>query len=303
MPEFKLASEIQLPISETPNTADPEMNRLLRPIHESINLLAGMIDGRVLQSGLNAATDFKATLRSTLLNRFTVLAGEAISAGDPVYFVLSGGLLKAFRALATSTVTWAQGYCSQPGGVANGAYGEFAPIGGLNTLASPGAGSLTVGGIYYLQNGGGYGVNYGNCPQRLGVAISPTTILFGAAAQLDAQVGVWFPNSQTLNVAVTELAQATWHRIGWLVVATCYINIVNNTGANLFAADIGGLPFSQSGAFYGGAFFHYNMANYGPLVNCYVEAAQNKIKTSWNTAVGPGGTFQTMITAVYQLKP
>lgn len=167
-----LSSEIQLSISQNPQTTNQELFQLLQPIHSAINLITQYLDGINPQAALIAATVPTSTLRTSAVNRMVVKANGNLTEGLPVFFSLVAGVLQATVAQASAANVLAMGFCSQPGGVVTGAYGEFTPAMGLAK------GSFALGTKYYLQNGGGYGAAPGTINQCLGVAISTTQLLF-----------------------------------------------------------------------------------------------------------------------------
>jgi len=168
-----LSSEFQLNLPRFVNTGDPRLDRAIQPIHDALNILAQYLDGINPQSALSAANTPINTLRKSGMNRMVVKALGNIAEGQPVYFTLNAGELKALPALATATFSLAMGFCSQPGGVATGAFGEFTPALGVAKTSG-----LTVGTKYFLQDAGGYGAGPGTALQFLGVALTTTDLLF-----------------------------------------------------------------------------------------------------------------------------
>jgi len=294
MPEFLLDSEIQLPISDLPNTKNQELFDALKPIHQSLTLLAGMIDGRVLQQGLNAATSPLATLRSSGLNRFTCPAAVPILQGQLVYFASNVGVLNAYVANSTAAQFLAMGYCSQPGGVAAGAYGEFTPFMGVNTLVS----GLSTGNPYYLNNSGGISLTPGTLYQRVGVALSPNALLFNSSMINEGEMryGAIGLSTTTAGLSITSVYASAYQKIGGWVQGNAYFNFRNTSGAVITGFDIVGLPFVCNNTNYGWADMYY--AYLGTKYFAYVQAGTNYILAGYAGGI-PLGDYGVMVAFSY----
>jgi len=294
MPEFLLGSEIQLPISDLPNTKNQELFDALKPIHQSLTLLAGMIDGRVLQQGLNAATSPLATLRSSGLNRFTCPAAVNILQGQLVYFAANVGVLNAYVANATSAQFLAMGFCSQPGGVLAGQYGEFTPFMGVNTLVS----GLSTGATYYLNNSGGITITPGSVYQRVGVALSPTALLFNCMMVNEGELRVGSLSLFTTTPGLTVLSTLTsaYQKIGGWVHGSAYINFRNSSGAVINGWTIEGLPYACSISHYGWADLYY--AYLGDKYYAYVQAGTSYMLVAYAGGL-PLGDYGVMVAFSY----
>lgn len=102
----------------------------------------------------------------------TVPRGEAISGGRAVYLAESGGIVKAFRASATDTGKWAQGFVIEAGGVdAEVNVWEFCDI--------PGLSGIVEGAAYFLGNSGEFVVTPPSgalVVQRIGLGVTSTQV-------------------------------------------------------------------------------------------------------------------------------
>ena len=286
MPEFKLGSELQLPIAELPNTQNKELFEALKPIHQSLNLLAGMVDGRVLREGLNAATSPFATLRTSGLNRFTCPANVNLSQGQPVYFAPNVGVLNAYPANALFAQFLAMGYCSQPGGVLAGQYGEFTPFMGVNSLLS----GLSIGATYYLTDAGGYSITPGSLYQRLGVALSSTALLFNCSMvnEGETRLGVISISTSTPGLQVIATHTSAYSRVGRWVTAQAYFTLRNNTGGFWQTVQLDGLPFFCSASHYGFADLYYY--GLGTKIYAYAQAGAPYVLAGYNPGFNTGDT-------------
>lgn len=119
------------------------------------------------------------TIKTQNLNRVYVKATEALAFGELVKYELVAGVFQARKANANSATPYqAQGFCSQIGGIALGAYGETQCGIGLCT----GITGLTVGTAYYLSTVAGLITNSKpiapNIQQPVGFALGVSLLYF-----------------------------------------------------------------------------------------------------------------------------
>lgn len=111
-------------------------------------------------------------------HRFYIRASETIILGAVISLFNNAGTLEARNANATNNQRIADGFCSNPGGIAAGEIGEVILLTGIAII-----GNLIIGQRYWLstvngaiQNGPATAV--GNIEQYLGIAIDSTHFLF-----------------------------------------------------------------------------------------------------------------------------
>lgn len=102
----------------------------------------------------------------------TVPRGESISGGRAVYLAESGGIVKAFRASATDTAKWAQGFVIEAGAADTEVdVWEFCDIAGLS--------GIVEGAAYFLGNSGEFVVTPPSgalVVQRIGLGVTSTQV-------------------------------------------------------------------------------------------------------------------------------
>lgn len=119
------------------------------------------------------------TLLEHQLNRYYLMAGEAIAEGAMISIYDSGsGVLKFRNANATGNTKPAHGICSTTGGITSGAYGESI----LQRCLCSSISGLTIGTRYFLSTTNGLIVGAepagaGNIGQYIGYALSSSILL------------------------------------------------------------------------------------------------------------------------------
>lgn len=111
--------------------------------------------------------------------------------------------------------------------------------------------------------------------------------------------GDWNATSGTANVAVTNLVTGRYVRIGAFVMASCYIQVTNNTGAGITNYSISNWPFTCSAAYYGGVYSYYNQGNYADNYHNYLNAGTNTSLHYWQNNMANGVSWTPMYTATY----
>lgn len=118
------------------------------------------------------------TLLSGNLNRLYVTASEAIVFGAAINLYDVAGTLTARNANATNNTKPCRGFCTTPGGIANGAVGEVQVSSGLGAITG-----LTPGVSYYLSTTNGLisatpATAAGNIEQYVGFGITSEALAF-----------------------------------------------------------------------------------------------------------------------------
>ena len=150
-----------LGLAATPETTDPKNYAEFVRIYNAVKALAINLD---LYTGNPP-------------NILEVTASVAIAYGDLVDLYNVAGVLTARKADATDHTKPCKGFCSAPGGIANGVTGEIS-IRGYITVSG-----VTPGTIYYLnttagQMVGGKPGGAGNLVQPIGFGIDSTAVYF-----------------------------------------------------------------------------------------------------------------------------
>ena len=163
-----------------PDTQDTALYMQLFRIYNAINALAYNLDkytGAVAQPQGDWST---ATPNSSVIsqnfNRLYVPFANNIGLGACVNLYNNGGVLTAKFAKADATANLARAYCSTPGGVLAGAFGEVI-LQGLHPYLS----GLTPGTLYYLSATSTTGQITNVAPaiaQAVGFALSTTALWF-----------------------------------------------------------------------------------------------------------------------------
>jgi len=175
----------QLP-TDTPKSLAP----FLAPIYVAFqNMIQTLISSCGIASRspnqiLSSAGDVTAFLANNT-HRFYVTAYENITVGAPVSLLVSGGIIMARNANATTSSLPADGFCSQLSGIGIGGIGEVILCNGMNTNLS----GLSIGTRYYLSTTAGAYTSTpptasGNLQQSLGIAVSATSLLFFTGQQV-----------------------------------------------------------------------------------------------------------------------
>jgi hypothetical protein len=105
-------------------------------------------------------------------------------------------------------------------------------------------------------------------------------------------------SSGTANITLNNQLACYYAKVGQLVYATGYVEVINNTGVGVNAMTISGLPFTCSTAFYGMAQCHYDGVHL-PLYG-YVNAGTTNALVAWTTNIPNGATRYFMYTFVYR---
>jgi len=201
--------------------------------------------------------------------------------------------LNAYVANATSAQFLAMGFCSQPGGVLAGQYGEFTPFMGVNTLVS----GLSTGATYYLNNAGGITITPGSVYQRVGVALSPTALLFNCTMinEGELKLNSLSLSTTTAGLAITSVYTSAYQKIGGWVQGSAYFNFRNTSGVVITGFDITGLPFVCANH-YGWADVYY--AYLGTKYYSYVQAGASYINAGFAGGL-PLGDYGVMAAFSY----
>lgn len=106
----------------------------------------------------------------------SIKAGEALTAGDPVWLTVAAGVAVMLKANATGVTKPADGFVLAD--VSSAAMGVFQPLGAPYDVAASG---FTIGTRYWLAVGGGVTATKpttsGNGQQAIGVAITSTRLI------------------------------------------------------------------------------------------------------------------------------
>lgn len=173
-----------------PPDVPPALIPVIKPIYMALqNLIQIMITSSGIASRnpgavLSSAGDPTAFLANNT-HRFYVQATEAIAQGAMINLVAVLGTIQVRNANATTGARQVDGFCSQTAGIAAGAIGEVVLGNGMNSFLT----GMTVGSRYYLSTTNGLitsspPVAAGNLQQSVGIAISPTSLVFWTGQQI-----------------------------------------------------------------------------------------------------------------------
>ena len=174
-----------IPYQPPPGTP-PEFRPIYKAFQSFINVFIRNcgVASRRPEELLLSANDTTAMLAANV-HRFYLRAGEAINEGAAISLYNSAGTLAVRNANATNNTKPCHGYCSTPGGIANGEVGEVIIGEGMNSSLS----GLTPASYYYSSTVNGQytavaPVAAGNLEQEVGFALSDTELWFRLATKV-----------------------------------------------------------------------------------------------------------------------
>lgn len=173
-------SSINTGLPNIPDPPDPKFFGEFTRIYNALRNLTIAVDaytGALIQDPENySQTPPTSSLLSHNALRLYGLAPAAIAFGETVNIYADGSGLVRFRTSCALTADTRpmHGWCSTPGGIAAGAFGEIR-LGGLCSIF----GGLTVGATYYLGNTvGTIALTAGQVSQKVGFALTSSSIFF-----------------------------------------------------------------------------------------------------------------------------